>query len=271
MANISIVTAFYDIGRGEWSQDKGYPHYLKRTTDTYIERFSQLTKLENDIVVFTSQDLAEKIKKSCNPSKENVKIVVFDVFKHFELMRENIAKIQNQQKFKDLIIPRQRLNPEYWNKDYVLVTNLKALFPFLAIEHELVEQEMIAWIDFGYCRSNKNIPNSKAWNYNFDEDKIHLFSYKKYDNKPFESIIATNDVYILGAKAVAHKKMWKKMSELMFKSHSILIENNLIDDDQGLWLLSTLLEPEIFELHSIPDHQLGHECFILFNEFNDTL
>ena len=63
MTNISIVTAFFDIGRGGWTQDKGHPHYLLRTNETYIERFSYLAQLENEMVVFTTEDMIPKLKK----------------------------------------------------------------------------------------------------------------------------------------------------------------------------------------------------------------
>ena len=39
MNDITIVTAFFDIGRGEWTPDKGLPHYLHRTNQTYLQRF----------------------------------------------------------------------------------------------------------------------------------------------------------------------------------------------------------------------------------------
>ena len=40
MKPISIVTAFFDIGRGEIGE--GYPDYLRRTNDTYFEHFQGL-------------------------------------------------------------------------------------------------------------------------------------------------------------------------------------------------------------------------------------
>ena len=131
---------------------------------------------------------------------------------------------------------------------------------------------MVAWIDFGYCRSEKNIPPSKKWSYDFDPKKIHLFSYKDFDRRtPVSQAILSNDVYILGAKVVAHKDNWPILEGLMRESFNQLLENNLVDDDQGLWLVSYLLHPYIFELHKIPDHQLGHDPFVLFNAFNETL
>ncbi len=59
---ITIVTAFFDIGRGNIPKDKGYPAYLTRTTDTYFEYFSNLATLENEMIIFTSPDLKERIE-----------------------------------------------------------------------------------------------------------------------------------------------------------------------------------------------------------------
>ena len=60
---ITIVTAFFDIGRGDWTPDKGLPHYLERKTETYFERFSNLATLENPMVIYTSPDLVPKVQQ----------------------------------------------------------------------------------------------------------------------------------------------------------------------------------------------------------------
>lgn len=270
MANISIVTAFYDIGRGDWTPEKGHPHYLHRPNNVYIERFKRLTRLHNDITVFTSPDLVEKLEKACEGSTSKVTVVGFDILTAFSGMKNEIRQIQQSPQFIKKINFSQIRNPEYWNSDYVLVTNLKALFPTIAIAEKLVKNDMVAWIDFGYCRSDNNITASQQWNYNFDPEKIHLFAYKDYDNTPIETVVANNDVYILGAKVVASAKKWTELNQLMEKSFNELLAKSMVDDDQGLWLLSYILKPEIFELHRIPDHQLGHDPFVLFNQFNDT-
>jgi protein YibB len=271
MANLSIVTAFYDIGRGEWTPDKGHPHYLHRSNDVYIERFKRLTRLHNDITVFTSPDLVETLENACRDATSKVTIVAFDVLSIFSEMRERIRKIQQSPEFIEKINPSQVKNPEYWNENYVLVTNLKAIFPQIAISKKWVQNDMVAWIDFGYCRSDSNITKSQQWNYDFDPEKIHLFSYKDYDGTPIETVISNNDVYILGAKVVASAKMWTELNHLMTNSFYDLEAKNMVDDDQGLWLLSYISKPELFELHRIPDHQLGHDPFVLFNQFNETL
>ena len=61
-AEITIVSAFFDIGRGNWSKEQGHPGYLQRSCEKYIDYFSNLAKLENDMIIFTSSEFSEKIK-----------------------------------------------------------------------------------------------------------------------------------------------------------------------------------------------------------------
>lgn len=269
MSKISIVTAFFDIGRGNWTTNVNknggpLPHYLQRSNEKYIQNFSHLAKLDAEIIVFTSSDLVDKIQKV----SEKIKVFSYDVFSLNKNKLEQIESIQKNESFLKNVNPVQVRNPEYWSPHYVLVTNLKAFFVNKAIEENLISNDMVSWIDFGYCRDANKIPKNGKWDYNFDEEKIHLFNYKNCQNASITEAIYNNDVYILGAKIIAHKKNWPKMNKLMEMSFYDLCEMNLIDDDQGLLLYSYLKDSSSFELHKIPDHQLGHDPFVLFQKFN---
>ena len=222
------------------------------------------------MVIYTSPNLADRVWQYRKNKPETTKIVGARTRgRIFRQCRNQIIKIQKDPKYQTRIDPSQNRNPEYWNADYVLITNLKARFTNIAIQNNLVTNDMVAWIDFGYCRSKNTIPPSNKWEYKFNPEKIHMFNYKDYQfEKPIEDVIATNDVYILGAKVVAHKKLWGEMDNLMQQSYHIFQKNNLVDDDQGLWLMSYIFKPDLFELHKIPDPQYGHDPFILFHEFN---
>lgn len=267
MGNISIVTAFYDIGRGDWTPDKGLPHYLQRSTETYIERFTHLTKLDNELIVVTTPDIGKRLKEINN----KVKIVEYDPFAVFGTTTNKIIGIQKSVAFRQLIHPSQAKNPEYWSHKYVLVNLLKSHFVNLAINQGLVTNDMVAWLDFGYCRSEQTLPKSLEWSYDFDPTKIHLFAYKDLkQNDRMERIIATNDVHILGAKIVAHKKLWPVMEKKMFRAFDLLYVSGLMDDDQTLMLICATENPELFQQHRIPDHQLGLDPFVIFKNFNSS-
>jgi protein YibB len=267
MTNITIVTAFYDIGRGDWTPDKGLPHYLHRTTDTYIERFANMTQLENEIIVFSTPDIIAKLHPL--NTKGNIKFVEFDFMGVSKQYRDAITSIQKTDAYQMMISPYQRTNPEYWNAEYVAVNFFKATFVNMAIEHGLVSNDLVAWLDFGYCRTPDKIPASRKWSYDFDSSKMHLFNYMDYDNKTINEIISNNIVYTLGAKIVGSKTTWFKFSELMFKQFMKLINAGMVDDDQTLMLMSYLDEPDFFELHRIPDHQKGLDPFVIFQDFNN--
>ena len=267
MSEISICTAFYDIGRGYWSPDKGHPHYLQRSVDTYMERFGHLAKLENDMTIFTSHDLVDRVWSYRKGKEDRTNVVGYDASHIHRQMLLEIQEIQKSPEFIAKLNPHQKKNPEYWSPEYVLVTSLKSYFAQRAAT-SYSKHEMIAWIDFGYCRSGMNIPENCKWEFDFDPKRIHLFNYKEYDGKPIEQIVMDNDVYILGAKVVASRQLWTGLEILMINAFYELISKNLVDDDQGQWLMAYLKKPELFELHRIPDHQLGYDPFVLFNQFN---
>lgn len=269
MSDISIVTAFYDIGRGDWSMQNGHPPHLFRPTETYLERFSYLAELENDITVITSEDMAERVYRATAHRPDTTNIIIYNPMDDYADFRRQIQHIQSLDQFKQRIKPDEACNPEYWNPDYVLVTNLKPFFTNLMIKNNMPKHDMVAWIDFGYCRSFDKIPPSRKWEYDFDPGKIHMFDYKDYDGRPIIDIMSANDVFIFGCKVIAHKAKWQKMEDLFLQSINECLAQNHVDDDQGHWFNAYLHDPEAFELHRIPDHQFGHDSFVLFNEFNN--
>jgi protein YibB len=269
MGNITIVTSFFDIGRSEWTPDKGLPHFLHRSTETYLERFSYLAKIENEMVVFTTKEYAPRIAEYRKDNIDKTKVVVVDHPRiSFASMREKIEKVQRDPNFQRNLTPYQRAMPESWSPDFCLVTDLKAYYTNQAVENNYVSNDLVSWIDFGYARTPEKV--SKSWSYNFNPEKIHIFPDKELGNRTVAETIYQGDVIVFGAFVVTHKKLWPKMSELMFKSFDMLYEQNVVDDDQGLWLQSSLLEPHLFESHMIPDHRLGHDPFVIFEKFNQA-
>ena len=269
---VTIVTFFFDMGRGEWTPDKGFPHYLHRTVDTYFERFGYMAQLDNEMVIYTHPDFVDRIAALRKGKEDKTKIIPFDYLAQFHAEREKIYTIQKSPEFQAKINPSQRINPEYWNPNYVHLMYMKSFFVKWALDNNLVTNDYVAQIDFGYCRTQDKIPPSKKWSYNFGEDKCQLFGYRPYPKEqPIEQVIYNNMVYILGAKQVAHRNLWPEVNRLIIESMEELQAKNLIDDDQTLWLMASLKKPEMFNLNIIPDHQEGHDSFVLFNNYNDTV
>lgn len=261
---ITIVTAFFDIGRGDWTPDKGLPHYLERKTDTYLERFGYMSGLQNPMVIFTSEDLVDKIKLLRGDKPTDVLVVDFK--NNFNELRNKISEIQKSTEYQSIINPTQIRNPEYWNADYVLVNLLKSSFVNRALQLNLINTDLIAWLDFGYCRNEQTLNGKKMWTYPFNKDKIHFFNLKDYKEGTFiQDIIANNDVHITGPCIVAGKEKWPLLEYLVQHNTNELLKNKLIDDDQTLLLMSYLSDKDSFELHKVPEQ----DWFIIFRDYNE--
>ena len=266
MNEISIVTAFFDIGRGDWTPSKGLPHYLQRTNQTYLDRFAIMAKLENPMVVYTSEEFVDRIKELRGDKQTD--ILVIDFKESFKELKEAVIKVQQNPEFQAKIHQSQVRNPEYWNSDYVVVNALKSSFVNKAIQTQLIKTDLVAWLDFGYCREESTLNGVTKWQYPFDKEKIHLFNIKEWQDGTFiQTVIATNDVHITGPCIVASKELWPTLEALVYHNLQELFKHDLVDDDQTLLLMSYLSKPEFFELHHVSEN----DWFVAFKEYNENL
>ena len=254
--SITIVTAFFDIGRGNWSVENGYPCYLERSTEKYFKYFSHLAQLENNMVIFTSTDYVEKIKAIRGDKPTTVIDICLD--EKFHSCKQLIAGVQQSEDFKKNIGAEQLKNPEYWSVEYVLVNNLKSYFVKKAIQVGLVNSSLAAWVDFGYCRNLKTLNKIKVWDFSFSLEKVHFFSIKKtfiINKENVTYAIFNNQAFIIGGVIVAAPEKWLKFSNLVYQCQIDLLNQNIVDDDQGVYLMTLLKQPELFEIHYLGEDQ----------------
>ncbi|WP_196209748.1 protein YibB [Citrobacter sp. Res13-Sevr-PEB04-36] len=264
-SSITIVTAFFDIGRGTWTSSKGYSPHLERTAETYIDYFKNLSTLDNEMIIFTSSELKPKIEEIRAEKKTTV--IVFDIQNKFKNIKDRIKKIQHDDDFRDKLEKRQLINPEYWSADYVLVCNLKAYFIKKALELNLVSNEMIAWIDFGYCRTPEVTRGLSHWDYPFNKNKVNFFTIKRGLNPKtiddvFEHMI-NNRSFIIGGAIVATQAKWQEFYKLVRYCQIKTLQNNIVDDDQGIFIMCYYLNPQLVQLN----HLGKNRWFYLFKMY----
>lgn len=250
-SSITIVTAFFDIGRGSWTSDKGFSPHLERTSDTYIQYFKNLSELDNDMIIFTSKELKSKIEKIRDGKRTTV--IAVDINKKFRHLKNRISQIQKNDEFRSKLETHQLINPEYWSADYVLVCNLKTYFVNRAIKLKLVKDNMISWVDFGYCRNTGVTNGLSRWSYPFDRKKINLFTIKKglkakTIHQVFDHMI-NNRSYIIGGAIVATQEKWKEFYELVCACQMKTLKNNIVDDDQGIFIMCYHYQPKLIKLN----------------------
>lgn len=259
--NITIVTAFFDIGRGDWSNG---PSYLKRTTDQYFEAFERLLTLDNQIIVYTSNDLLHRFY-GYNQQKDNLIVVGLadwrNIWSHY---RPKIQKVMDNPEFKKML--HQPWNPEYWSVDYVMVNMLKSYFVDDAID-EFEVNDLVAWIDFGYCREWEDVPTN-VWNYSFDPEKMHFFTIKPNiaSSMNIYDVITCNDVIITGCHIVGGKDVWYKLKQSIYNNLDNLLKFNIIDDDQSFLFMYCLEKQDEVEIRKIEPN----DWFCIFRNFNNS-
>ena len=101
-STITIVSAFFDIGRGNLQSKEDLPSYMTRTNDTYFEYFSNLALLDNPMVIFSDKEHIERIKKI--RGNKPTTIIPFNV-NQFKKTLKRIQEIQNSKEFVSQVRP----------------------------------------------------------------------------------------------------------------------------------------------------------------------
>jgi protein YibB len=264
--SIAIITAFYDIGRSNWGSRPGVPRWLSRSVEDYFFCFERLCRLDNELIVFTEEKFRDRILSMRAQYRKQSKTRVFcrNIFADHKDDLDKISAVMSRPDFLEGV--KMPYCPEYWEPRYVLVNYLKSFFACEVIENGDVASDLVAWLDFGYCRSRFILPWAMSWDFPFS-DKIHLFNILPLDTEDIVTIIKSNTVYIQGCHIVATRQKWPELKWLMRRSFDQLISQNLIDDDQTLLLMSYRASPELFETHFV-DATGKAGWFVVMREYN---
>jgi hypothetical protein len=75
-------------------------------------------------------------------------------------------------------------------------------------------------------------------------------------------------VYIIGGVFVGQKAAWDSLTYSMYYNLQNLIGQNLVDDDQGLLLMSYFDNPDLFELHKMDPNAPVEDVRSILRKFN---
>lgn len=241
--NIKIVTAFFDIGRGSYSN-------MNRSDDKYFEYFKFWARIKNDLTIYCESKNAERIKeiRSSFGLEEKTHIICIDEFKSIEPhIYKRLKEIEKNENFKNFRFFNNALS----NKaDYCYIMCLKWWCLSNAAQNE-DDNQMMAWLDFGYNHGGELYTNPNdfdfEWNYEF-ESKINKFclcdpkSVCSIDNLQFQSDCFIGHTAIMPAHYCA--KYWVEIKSAMLS----LLQLDCMDDDQQLELMVYRNYPEWFEV-----------------------
>lgn len=251
MSEITLVTAYFDINRKNWSG-------FERDSNKYINYFKFWAKIKNRLIIFTQSQFVEElynIRKSFGLEKQTQIVTIDNPINCNKNLYIKMKKIMQNELAINFHPYKETKRPEVWRVDYNYITCLKFYLVNKAI-NDFNLKNTVAWIDFGFNHGgNDGLINSEdfsfLWNYDFSP-KIHLFSYKKIDiDRPIFDIVRSLDVYIRGNIMIAPSHLWPIFYQLTNDAMLSLLRCGFCDDDQTIELMAYKEKPELFEIHDI--------------------
>jgi protein YibB len=255
--SISIVTAFFDLDRGYWGKGelKSINPRHVRTNDDYLKYFSHLAKIKNQLIIYIDEKFAHDvltIRRRYGLENSTIIFTHRNFFKD-QAIAEIIHKIElnmSEELYRFVWNPN---SPKFHSAKYVLVNSLKSMFVNRVSNLDVISSNQVAWIDFGYCRSEQDMDAKKEWKFNA-KNKINLFQIKQLDETPIFNIIKNLDIYFTGMKILGNLKNWATFEKEIDQSFSSLLNCGFVDDDQLLLLMAYRSNPKNFVLHPISPH-----------------
>lgn len=262
----TIVTGFFDIGRGSWGATAEetqhvpwlakvkVPEAFARSAQLYLDHFANLAAIKNPMVVFTEPQFTQSVRdaRAAHGLLEQTFVVACNSpFSAPSPLDQAISRTR-------LAIGRPEYGafvarpwcPEHWNAHYVVLTMFKFVMVNSAILMGLVRTYNIAWIDFGYCRNDKRFDKTQPWRFACG-DRIHLFYIRKPDERPIFDIVRSGDVYFMANHIVSPVSKWAEFFDLIEGAFESLLACGIPDDEQTALLMAYRRRPDMFHTHPV--------------------
>lgn len=235
---ITIVTAFFDIGRGEFG-------YLGRSNDKYFEYFKFWARIQNDLIVYCQSSNARqimKIRAQFGLADKTKICVIDDIFSIEKTTYDKMKEIENNRKFHNFRYSKKALS-NCADYDYIMYMKWWCLKDAAS---RLDSRHMVAWLDFGYNHGGVYYTDPKdfnfIWEYDF-EDKINIFCLSDPNKACAIDYLQFQADCCIGCPAVMTASNSIKFWSYIKESMRALLSLDCIDDDQMLILMA-------YKLHS---------------------
>ncbi len=264
--SISIVTAFFDLGRENWAHG-GKASPFQRSLDRYFDYFAHLAKIKNQLVIFTSPDLAQRVldlRRAAGRENETVIFIIANLFDEPKLksLESEVASKMTEAFRASTRVPN---SPEYYVPRYVVMDALKSIFTLTALKAGVVNAQQLAWMDFGYCRDEQAFDASKLWRFD-TAGKFNLFHMQPIDDMPIYDVVLRGKVYFQGGCRIAPVAMWPDFVADIDGALASLLSVDLVDDEQTLILMAWRKSPEKYRIFPMS----RKDWRVAIKQFNET-
>lgn len=252
MEEITLVTDFFDIGRG---QDKNKD--LRRTAQRYFDEFKRWARIQNTLVVYTDSDSAEIIKGIRAEYGLEEKTIIIQIDNLFELVSGLLPKLEKISHNKDFLNFRYLPEASSNNPKYDYLWMMKYYFMNDAYERGLLSENVV-WMDFGFDHGGITYSDAEdynfLWKYDF-KNKIHISCLHDPDSVIGLQSLQFQDDCVMGCMYGLSRELVPIFWHLVEDAMNALLMLDCMDDDQQLVLMAYKARPEIFEVH-VTDWQM---------------
>lgn len=257
---IVMVTAFYDIGRGDWNS------IYKRSSMTYLLAAKHYLGYNYQMIFFIDSKYVDLFREwvQQSPYYENKTVISIDI----EWLNQNSFVWQQLHHDKQILLSdnyRQYVKNRIENKypenmcaEYNAITNAKVDFMTFAIKNFLKESPhtFVCWTDFGYFNSvyrndetkfPKNVLDIRKFNIN----KLNFTVLSKIIEKDHDMIYTLKtgrEVFatgLFGGSVPLILEFQKLCHEVLLDLHN----HGISDDDQHTCMRVCFDQPNLFQLY----------------------
>ena len=236
MGEITLVTDFFDIGRG---QDKN--EELRRSASKYFDEFRRWARIQNKLIVYTDSKSAETIREIRAEYGLSDKTVIMETDNLFELEGGLLERMEKASVNRDFLNFRYLPEASSNNPKYDYLWMMKYYFMNDAV-----------WMDFGFDHGGITYSDENdfdfLWNYDFD-GKIHISCLHDPDSVIGMQSLQFQDDCVMGCMYGLPRELVPEFWNLVRNAMEALLMLDCVDDDQQLVLMAYKARPEIFHVH----------------------
>jgi len=268
---ISVVTAFFDIGRSNWKGKvvggQKVPDWQPRSSETYLEWFGNLARLRNQMVIFTEERFAGRVlelRRAHGLESLTTVMVCEDLLGPTGTLAAAYSLIERAMSPELHELVHNPAFPEFWNADYNLVTALKPCFVGAALDLDLIAHGQVAWVDFGYCRDDQRFDPALPWRFDC-AGRMNLFYLAAPDERPVFDIIRCGSTYFQSGVIVGPAGSWSPFRRAIDEAWASLLAVGFVHNDQTPLIIAYRQVPELFHTHVVEG------WFVVLQKFDATI
>lgn len=254
MGEITLVTCFFDLGRGE---DKNLEAGLRKTPEKYLNAFRHWARIQNKLIVYTDAAGADAVREIRKEFGREDKTIIIQIDDLFGLEPELFARMERISKKEDFLNFRYFQKASSNNPKYDYLWMMKYYFMNDALNRGLLS-EQVAWVDFGFDHGGLLYYAEDFdfnWEYDFG-DKIHIFCLMDPDSISGIQILQYLPDCVMGSMYGLPRTRVADFWILVRNAIEGLLALDCIDDDQLMVLMAYKARPELFKVY-VTDWQMA--------------